>query len=99
MLFYLLYLIKLNGEGLYHLNCAAGTIDRFVNLYLDRDVVADILNMTDDAYMSAIFASKWTKCVDGIGERLSAEWAESLINEECIDRKALTDVAQCQGKG
>ena len=55
--------------------------------------------MTDDTHMTAALAVEGAKSGDGIGERLTAECAETLVDEECIHRQCVANVGKGEGKG
>ena len=55
--------------------------------------------MTDYAYVSAALAVEGAQGVDGIGEGLAAQGAETLVDEEGINREAVAYVGKCQGEG
>ena len=68
-------------------------------LYLHGDVGLHLVNMTDYSHMATALTVKSAKGGDGIGERLSAESAETLVDEEGIYRQCLADVGKGEGKG
>ena len=55
--------------------------------------------MTDDTHMTAALAVEGAKSGDGIGERLTAECAETLVDEESIHRQCVANVGKGEGKG
>ena len=55
--------------------------------------------MTDDTHMTAALTVEGAKSGDGIGERLAAECAETLVDEECIHRQCVANVGKGEGKG
>ena len=54
-------------------------------LYLNGDVGLHLVNMTDDTHMTAALAVESAQGGDGIGERLAAESAETLVDEESVN--------------
>ena len=83
----------------HYLDAAAGVVALLDYLYLHGDVGFHLINMTDYSHMAAALAVKGAKGGDGIGERLTAEGAETLVDEECIHRQCVANVGKGEGKG
>ena len=83
----------------HYLDAAAGVVALLNHLYLHGDVGFHLVNMTDYSHMAAALAVKSAQSSDGIGERLAAESAETLVDEEGVNRECLANVGKGEGKG
>ena len=83
----------------HYLDAAAGVVALLDYLYLNGDVGLHLVNMTDYSHMTAALTVEGAQGGDGIGERLTAEGAESLVDEEGVHRQCIADVGKGEGKG
>ena len=83
----------------HYLDAAAGVVALLDYLYLHGDVGFHLIHMTDYSHMPTALTVKGAKGGDGIGERLSAESAKALVDEECIHRQCVAYVGKGEGKG
>ena len=83
----------------HYLDAAAGVVALLNHLYLHGDVGFHLVNMTDYSHMAAALAVKGAQGGDGIGERLAAESAETLVDEEGVNRECVANVGKGEGKG
>ena len=69
----------------HYLDAAAGVVALLDYLYLHGDVGFHLIHMTDYSHMTTALAVESAQGGDGIGERLSAESAETLVDEESVN--------------
>ena len=73
---------------------AAGVVALLVHPYLYGYALLQLIHMADDAYMTTRMGVQTSQRVDGVLQRLTAQCAETLVDEEGVYGELIANVAQ-----